>query len=234
MTGTIIPNITEVLFVSSPEERKKQYIDAIKFYLVNTNFDIVFTENSGTSLAKYFQGETRLEFVTFISPVSLPDKGKSFKELEILDYSINNSCFIAEAASIIKITGRLKILNINQISKSVENQDLGDKKLIISNIYKKLKMDSRCFLFTPDFLPVLRRKGEDITMPYSFERVLWKAANEYVQVQGGEYKQFGQPLRIEGVNGGYGTVYKHGTLHSLAKKVRHTCMPWIYYKYFKK
>lgn len=232
LTGTVVPNISEVQFVKDPEDRKKQYIEAIKFYIIHTDFNIVFAENSGTSLAKYFQREPRVEFLTFFSPISFPDKGKSFKELEIIDYSFKNSKLISEADSVIKITGRLKILNINRLTKPLRKQRFYFNKIVVCNVYKKFKMDSRCFYFTSDFWPILKKNGEDLSLPYSFERVLWKSVCDYTKIYGGEFNQFVRTLRIRGVNGGYGTEYNHGTFYSLAKEIKHFFISWVFYKHF--
>lgn len=53
MTAAIVPN-TENCGVFGIEERRNHYIHALKWYLENTTYDIVFCENSGTDLSKLF------------------------------------------------------------------------------------------------------------------------------------------------------------------------------------
>lgn len=234
LTGTIHPNSNDILSVKDPQERKKQYLEAISFYLKNTSYKIIFTENSGTSLKKKFEGNERMEFLTFTSPYTVPDRGKGWKELEIMDYAIKNSKFIKSGGPVLKITGRLKLLNIDKIENQVERLRSESDYFIICNIYKPFKMDSRCFLFTHDFWPVLFKNGQSIDLNFSFERALWKAVCEYDLCNFGRYFQFTGPLRIEGISGGLGVHYKHGLLLTTIKKVRHLFMVPLIYKRFRK
>lgn len=228
LTGTIQPNSLDVLAVKDPEVRKQHYLDAISFYLAYTPYKIIFSENSGISLAKYFETSDRLEFLVFQSPPIIPDKGKGWKEMEIIEFSIKNSKLIASDSLIIKITGRLKVLNINKLADPAGNMMVPNNKLVMSNIYRKLKMDSRCFLFTKEFWPYLRKHGENINLTFSFEKALWQAIVEFKTDGEGTYKQFAQPLRIKGISGGFGTPYKDGDLVTLAKKLRHFLNPITY------
>ena len=221
LTGTIERNSSDVLAVKDPEIRKQQYLDAISFYLNHTSFKIIFAENSGNSLAKDFAESDRLEFISFNSPKISPDRGKGYKELEIMNYAIKNSRFIRNSSLIVKITGRLKVLNINKIVGFTHNFDYSNNGLILSNIYKRLKMDSRCFLFSIDFWPYLQENGKAINVDFSFEKALWKAIVDFKNKGRGTYRQFSQPLRIKGISGGFGMPYKHGGLIIFAKKLKH-------------
>lgn len=228
LTGTIQPNSKDILAVTDPEVRKQHYIEAISFYLADTPYKIVFSENSGTSLAEYFPESDRLEFIVFQSPAITPDKGKGWKELEIIEYSLINSKFIDSKSLIIKITGRLKVLNIKKIIAPAIKRMQINNEIVLSNIYRNFKMDSRCFLFTSEFWPYLCKHGEDISLSFSFERALWQAVFEYKIKGKGTYKQFSQPLRINGISGGFGTPYKDGYLITFAKRIKHFLNPITY------
>jgi len=137
LTGTVVPNNFDTLALSKPRERKQQYIQAIMYYLENFKHKVVFVENSGCSLMPYFKNYPNgLEILTFTTKPLNRDSGKGYKELEILEYAFNNSKFIQNSSVIVKITGRLKVLNLNYISKSVIKDSRRHKKLIRSNIYK--------------------------------------------------------------------------------------------------
>lgn len=158
LTGTIFPNSFTTLKITDPEERKGQYISAIKYYLENSDARIVFSENSGTCLEEYFPGQSEnLEFINFVSEAVTPDRGKGYKEMEIINESMNRSVFIKESKGIIKITGRLKVLNIRRLILSVRKRSMEDGGLVLCNIYKKHKMDSRCFFYTQDFWSLLKK-----------------------------------------------------------------------------
>ena len=221
LTGTIQPNSFDVLAVKDPEIRKQHYLDAISFYLENTPFKIIFSENSGTSLAEYFPVSNRLEFLTFLSPGISPDRGKGWKELEIIDFTLKNSKLIEDRSLIVKITGRLKVLNIKKLASPAKNRMASNARLVYCNIYQSLKMDSRCFLFTREFWPYLQEKGKSINLGFSFEKALWQAVVEFKTNGKGTYKQFSQPLRIKGISGGFGIPYKNGDLIIFAKQVKH-------------
>ena len=52
LSGCIQPNIkNDVLAIADVETRKKQYVEAIKWYAQNTPYKIVFCENSGYDLS---------------------------------------------------------------------------------------------------------------------------------------------------------------------------------------
>lgn len=221
LTATIVPNSLDTLTLKDPEERKSQYRKALDFYLKTCNYKIVFAENSGNSLIPYFEEHTdRVEFLTFSSPQLDDDRGKGYKELEIIEFAINNSKFINEASKIVKITGRLKILNLTHIVNNIMRERKNCDRLIRANIYKQNKIDSRCFLFSKGFWPILKERGNSININYSFESALWDSINVYHPQN--SYKQFVSPLRIDGVSGGFGTSYNDNSVKFLVKKLRHS------------
>lgn len=232
LTGTIYPNSLNTLKLIDPEVRKTHYLEAITFYLLNTNFKIVFVENSGVNLQSLFPNkEKRIEFLTYTSVAELPDKGKGFKEMEILNFAMLHSEFIKTSHSILKITGRLKILNVNTLARTYLKDYNKHRKIVSCNVYKLTKMDSRCFFFTNDFWTVLKQKGEIVDLDYSFEKALWDAVISYKLNYNGYYKQLISPSRVKGVNGAFALPYKHKWSISMIKKIRHTLIkPYLYYK----
>ncbi|PYE82128.1 hypothetical protein DFQ11_102709 [Winogradskyella epiphytica] len=233
LTGTITPNSFDTLALKDPDVRRNQYIEAIKFYLSTTNLSIVFTENSGCSIENEFDNfkdKERLEFLTYKSEPTTPDKGKGAKELEIIHYAMYHSEFISDSDAIIKVTGRLKILNIHKLHKDFSFFNKNKKNLLACNIYKLTRMDSRCFFFTKDFWPCLETFGKLINLKYSFEQALWDSGLQYLR-DGSEYKQFKRPLRVSGISGGFGTPYDDSPLIAQIKCVRHYFRaPYCYLK----
>ena len=228
LTGTIFPNSFTTLKLTDPDERKAQYISAIKYYLDNSKSRIVFCENSSTSLKEYFPGQKdRLEFITFNSEAGKPDRGKGSKEMEIIDEGMNKSIFIKESKGIIKITGRLKVLNIDRLILSVRKGIIGRESLVQCNIYKKHKMDSRCFFYTKDFWYILKKHVRQVNNSYSFERALWDSVGDFGEQDDKNYRQFPLPLKIEGISGGLGISYKTDLKTMLLRRIKH-----IYSRYF--
>jgi hypothetical protein len=231
LTGTIFPNSFTTLKIVDPEERKGQYISAIKYYLKNTDARIVFSENSGTSLKKYFPGHSEnLEFINFISEAVTPDRGKGYKEMEIIDKSMKKSNFIKESKGVIKITGRLKILNINRLILSVRKGLIGDGYMVQCNIFKKYKMDSRCFFYTRGFWSILKKNGYQVDNSYSFERALWDSVKDFHKHDDKNYRQFPEPLKIEGISGGFGISYKTDFKTMILRRIKHVFSWYFVYK----
>lgn len=231
LTGTINPNTFATLALTDPEIRREQYIEAIKYYLSTTTLKIVFVENSGCSIENEFNNykdNKRLEFLTYKSEPTIPDKGKGAKELEIINYAINQSKFISNSVAIIKITGRLKVLNVNNLYSDYLSFTTKYKKIMVCNIYKSTRMDSRCFFFTKDFWSYLESFGESICLKYSIEEALWDSGLVYTK-NGMIFKQFKRPLRINGVSGGFGTSYDDSFIIALVKRIRHYFRVPYYY-----
>lgn len=118
ITGTIVPNS---IFVThdNVEARLREYYEALLFYALNfPNDSIFFLENSkyDFSTNKEFQklfSEKKITVIKF--PVSDKfNQGKGYQEFEMLDGAIAKlqekyDCFI-------KITGRYKVINLQQIT----------------------------------------------------------------------------------------------------------------------
>lgn len=151
MTACISPNQADNTKLLDSLFRKVQYLDAIRFYLKESKCNIVFCENSGTDISAEFSSfeQNRLEFLTFIGRER---NGKGYGEAKIIEYAIRNSKFIKEAAIIIKITGRIKVRNINDISTSIPQRI--NKPYVKISFYSSLglKTSSVCFLATKEWL----------------------------------------------------------------------------------
>lgn len=119
LTGCINPLGMSYTSLNDPKERERQYINAIRFYLTNTHYPIVFTENSGTDISPLFNDfiqSGRMEYLTFNGNQN-KERGKGYGECEIIQYALNHSMLInsAKGKRITKITGRLIIRNIQTI-----------------------------------------------------------------------------------------------------------------------
>ena len=51
LTACINPNSSEALAIKDASTRKKQYLEALQWYLDNTDYGITFCENSGTHIS---------------------------------------------------------------------------------------------------------------------------------------------------------------------------------------
>lgn len=220
LTATITPNSYSKLKITEPKVRKQQYLETLIFYIQKTNFNIVFAENSGDPLEGFPLLPERIEYLSFKSEPIQPDRGKAYKELELIDFALKNSNFIKEAKGLAKITGRLKVLNINRLSGKFLKLKKKHDHLAYANSYKPKNMDSRCFFFTPDFWLFQRETGKNITLLYNFELSLWDSIYQYQQVEGKRYIPFYEPLRIKGRSGFSGEEYKYNLLIHYSRFIR--------------
>ena len=120
LTACITPNSFDTLSITDPSIRKEQYLEALNWYLHNTKYNIIFCDNSGYNISKYFDSyiqNNRLGVITFSDSPELYDKGKGYKEMKIIEYIFKHSTFIRTTKNpiFIKITGRLIVRNINSI-----------------------------------------------------------------------------------------------------------------------
>lgn len=147
LTATITPFNVPNLKRIDKEQREHDYIEAVKFYL-QFNLPIVFCENSNTkseSILKLLNNsETKFEYLTFNSKMSIEGKGKG--EAEIISHAFLNSNIIKNSDNIIKITGRYKIRNFLKQLKNIH------KNTIYVNITQNLSYsDSRFFIINRNF-----------------------------------------------------------------------------------
>ena len=157
LTGCINPNGMSFTKLIDANERQRQYINAIHFYIENTDCKIIFCENSNTDITPFFKDlQNRLEVLTFPGNQD-KQRGKGYGEAEIIEYALQHSSYIQDDCVIIKITGRLIINNINQIIRSLTCKH----DFVTCLFHSDLRFaDSRIFCATVSFFrELLNNKG---------------------------------------------------------------------------
>lgn len=210
LTGCINPNGMTMTALSNQEERKRQYVEAIHFYLSNTSYPIVFSENSGTDISHLFKKEIksgRLEYLSF-SGNQNKEKGKGYGECEIIQYALNNSKIIhfVKDKRIAKITGRLIIRNINSIVRG--HSILFPQKTVFCAINSNLSFPDSRFIIAPEcFYQTFLKSKEAIndTQGYFFEHALCDTIKREKQFP---YSPFLLMPQIEGMSGSSGEIYQ--------------------------
>ncbi|MEH7440203.1 hypothetical protein V7182_22405 [Neobacillus drentensis] len=125
ISGCIQPSANvPVLVLKDHNERRKQYINSIRYYLENTPFkNIIYCDNSKaqgeTSLGKLAESYgKRFEWLSFEGDnEACVQKGKGYGEGEIIDYVFRNSEILKNCKYIVKVTGRIIISNIGFLSR---------------------------------------------------------------------------------------------------------------------
>ena len=217
LTGCINPNGMTMTALSNQEERKRQYVEAIHFYLSNTSYPIVFSENSGTDISQLFKKEIqsgRLEYLSF-SGNQNKEKGKGYGECEIIQYALNNSKIIhfAKDKRIAKITGRLIIRNVKSILRV--HSLLFPQNTVFCSINSVLSFpDSRLLIAPTSFYRQFLCSKETIndSKGYYFEHAL---LDTLIKEKAYPYAPFFIMPQIEGMSGSTGETYRQQTPKTL-------------------
>lgn len=223
LTACIYPDKMVNTELQDANVRKKQYLEAIDFYLKETNCKIIFCENTGTDIFEEISSAekyNRLEYLTF--PGNDYDKsiGKAYGEGKIIKYAIEHARLLRDTDYLIKITGRVKILNINQmigqLQKSVKTKDSDIIQLELSG---ERFAKSVCFAAPATWLlETVNKYGEYLSESFWFEAMLYDSIEESVQLKiiscfpiidgicGSLNKQYDYPNRLQRMLDHYGTL----------------------------
>ncbi len=218
LTACIVPNCKEQLYISDPDERKAQYIDALNFYLCNTDYDLVFVENSGTDISCFFPDfKKRIEWITYKGVIT--DRSRSYAEMDIIEYAYNISKYLKTADVICKITGRLQLLNIVELTNYF--QELPKNGFISS--YKSINKEaseSKYIWFSWNFLPFLIKEKEEIGWDYIFETAL-SVAIQNARKQGFKFIYPKMFPREHGIGMYKGRVYDTSDYQYIVSNIKH-------------
>lgn len=95
LTGCIDPSLTHNRWhtLNDAKLRLQQYIEAISFYINNTNLDIVIVENSGYDMASEsgfdnIRNSGRIELLSYLASEQVRFNGKGYGEGDILRYAL--------------------------------------------------------------------------------------------------------------------------------------------------
>ena len=139
ITASILPQEKNYIKLRNAKQRLEQYINSIKFYIKHTKIKkIVFCDNSNYRfdtkeiflLAEKY--EKTVEIIHFLGDCEkIAERGKGYGEGEIIKYALKNSNLLEKAYAFIKVTGRIKILNIDDIKNSININKIYFNKSII-------------------------------------------------------------------------------------------------------
>ena len=146
LTACVNPGGMPFTVLTDTSERLRQYRDALNFYLRETTMPIVFCENTLCDISddyKQYIETGRLEYITFDGNNFDKSRGKGYGEAIIMEEAFRKSAIIQPSDIIVKITGRLKVLNINLLIK--------DNSRLFANTIQTLNpsndfVDSRVFI----------------------------------------------------------------------------------------
>lgn len=222
--------------LSNPTIRQQQYVDAIRWYLYNTSFPILFVENSCHDFSREFTtfiNSNRLEFITYDGNQYNRELGKGYGEACIIEYGLRHSrmiCGSKEQCSIIKVTGRYTCKNIMELSKKCSRKDT-----VYANIAKDIYNGSNIAIsnifiapltFLTDFFLVGKGRLND-SKGYIFENLLYDSITRW-KSSGCRFREFWALPLISGVSG----TYSYDILEpSLLSRFKHKVM-YLLHRFF--
>lgn len=202
------------LVLRDEEERLRQYKDSIYFFLESGAFSkVVFCENSnyGTEKLSYLtefaqKRGIELELLSFQGNVEMSCiHGKGYGEGEIMDHVFTHSRLVEKEPYFVKITGRLKVDNVKDIVKHINQQRT---YFNIPNRTRRDMYDTRIYgmpvnQFKDFFLNSYKRVMDDqgIFLEMVYTEILQKHS----------IKVFNLPKypRIVGMSGSGGGIYEY-------------------------
>jgi len=224
LTGCINPNGMSQTLLQDPKSRHNQYVKTLDYYLLKTDKKILFIENSNIDLSSEFEGYIkagRIEILTFDGNSYDKKLGKGYGEMLIIEYAVNNSKFFNESDFIIKITGRLQILNIRSILKQFDNVS---PKSIIVNLQKTLTYaDSRCWAGSKSFFINYLLKYKNIVNDSDnihFENALTKAVHLAI-IHDYKFSFLNTLPRYSGISGTKNEKYNNSLMYWLPLYIKH-------------
>lgn len=143
--------------------------------------------------------------MTYYSAPTVPDRTRSYKEMEILEYAVEHSQKMKDAEMIVKVTGRLQLLNIVKLTESISNKVKNAKGGFVSAYKHSVKPSSDCkFVWcSPNFLPILTSQKEKCSKEFPFECAAADAIKEAISVGlKFVYPPYWDRVHGQGMNGG--------------------------------
>lgn len=158
MTGCVYPPIhQQYLVITDSVVRLEHYLYAINYYISKTKFRrIIFCDNSDCQynhdwklyeLAKRYKKQ--FEWLSFSGDTERTAVfGKGYGEGEIIEYALVHSQLLQDVSFFYKVTGRLKINNVDKIINRIKT----DREAYFNiDIYRPRGMDTRFFACSTKF-----------------------------------------------------------------------------------
>jgi hypothetical protein len=211
-------------------ERQAQYSNSLDYYISKLSYNggvfdkIVFCENSGWNLDLLRERSSNLpsglvEYLELDPSEYLPEKGKSYNEMLMIDQALSTLKNLGDNELIIKATGRYKIINAIDLISFISHND--DRALFHCNYmrevnplkrkYQKNLVDTRFFAFRKSiwdlhFAGLYTLAGNKLGV--HFETIAYSIAKNN-EISTGWYTSFDQPLRIIGIQGHWKYILGH-------------------------
>ena len=211
--GTIKPSKgVKCLALSNEEERLKQYLDSVSFFIYGTAIKkVVFCENSNSPSKEFITLQIeaqklgkQFEFLSFQGDDDMVTKrGKGYGEGQIIEYVLMNSRIAQEEDYFVKLTGRLKLDNADKIfSKVKQNKGYINKSIISGKEVTDTRLYAMPIRWFKDYFMQAYKLVDD-KHDYYLEHVYADIIRKNKLV----FQNFPVYPRITGIAGSSGQVY---------------------------
>jgi hypothetical protein len=213
LTSTINPQHASKTKLQNPHLRQQQYESALDYYLNNFNYKIVFVDNSNFNISSSYNSfisERRLEILCFEGLNYPRELGKGYGEMKIIEYALNHSGFINEDSVIVKITGRLKLLNLANILSKVTKYKKNTNFISAEFMISVRAAGSRIIIASHSFYCQYLFAYQDFlndSKGYYFEHALANAIKDSVRINNYQYIPLPLFSRFKGYSGTFNKKY---------------------------
>lgn len=225
MTACITPNSSHMLKLIDINARASQYLKAIQWYFYHTPYNIVFAENSRTSLTipQIILESDRFEYISWKEVSENPDRGKGYKEAKIHEKVIRESVLYHDADIVVKITGRLIMTNIVASINSIKHPS---RKLLMSNFgWKFMYQDTRFIIAGKEAFEGLQKANKRINTTIGMEEAYAAESRRLIKNDLVHYELSKSLPKVIGVGGGTSENYSKRDLKWLKKRLEYK---WYY------
>lgn len=208
-TATIDPRGAALTARSDPTVRRADYQRALTAWLAATAVPVVFCENSGSDLRPLQRAVPagRVDWLSFDASPYPPEKGKSYGEALIIRHAIEHSARIADATTVVKVTGRLFVRNAARILAGLSSArfDVASELRLGALEWSDSRLVAASPAFLTDYLlPECERIDERRPITGTMEGALARAVLRRV-ADGGTWMPLPRCPVFEGYSGTVGT-----------------------------
>lgn len=210
ITSTVYVN-SQLTSLTDPEIRLSQYVESILFYIKSALFaEIIICDNSefDYSAVDVIRKTAKdlnvnIEFLFFKGNTEYIQKqGKGYGEGEIIHHIMQFSLLIKKAPAFLKITGRIKVINIRSLVRSLSPASNYFQRIGMNPIRNRKMVDTRLYYcLKNDFIKTLLIRYKDVNDfdGYYLERTYYDGLHGSIQ-----YQNFIVLPRFQGVSGSHG------------------------------
>jgi hypothetical protein len=225
LTGTINTYSKKYTAVNDISQRRREYTEAIHYYLSRFQQPVVFVENSGIDISGEFSeaiASGKLEILTFNGNDYDAEIGKGLGEYRCMEYAIKHSQLISPESFVFKLTGRYKMKNLAKYIRHFKEVPTMDLMADLTNNFRL--SHSSIFGFRPYFISQYLEKNHHLlndTEGWYFEHVLAKSVLQAIGDRV-EFRIIKYYPVIEGISGSLGYRYRKDFFYIFPRQLKYS------------